>query len=638
MPFSFVYGGRHSSEFIHGWNRQTTEEQLGRATIRRTLTLTDPATQLEVRAVCMTYLDTAGVDWTLFFINRGQEDTPVIEHLWAVDAAATIDPGAKAVLHRLNGSPCTADDWLPFDQALAEGQRIDFNTFGGRSSNVSPWFNVDWGSGGLITAIGWSGQWHASVEHKAGGVRTQAGMEHLHTVLHPGESMRTPRILQLRWEGGDVCRAHNLFRQTMLAHIMPRIDGQLVVPPIVHLSTSFHELNDSNEQNVLSHLNSIRGLGFEMFWLDAYWTGPNGFPNSMGNYGFPIERVEPKDRFPNGLKAIGEAVEREGLGFVLWFEPERVAADTLIAKEHPEWVLTTAAGRGGLFNLGILEARRYMTDYLNDAIKAYKVSCLRIDFNIEPLPFWQLADASVPNRLGMSEIRYIEGLYQMWDDILKANPGLFIDNCASGGRRIDVETMSRSIPLWRSDNTCDMLDKKASTISLAAFKNQIMSDGLNRYVPFSTCGQMGADPYHFRSGFNAGISFGDDVRPETYPRELLRQAIAEGKRIRKYFFGNYYPLVESGASWQGWCVLQYHRPDAGDGMVLAFRRDQSPFTQVQAALRDVDPAVEYDVFVHLGYDVHDRITLKGEDLRRLAISIEDQPGSALIEYAPRQPE
>ena len=84
---------------------------------------------------------------------------------------------------------------------------------------------------------------------------------------------------------------------------MPRIDGQLVLPPIAHLSTSFYELNDSNEQNVLSHLESIKGLGFEMFWLDAYWTGPNGFPDSMGNYGFPIERVEPKDRFPHGLQA-----------------------------------------------------------------------------------------------------------------------------------------------------------------------------------------------------------------------------------------------------------------------------------------------------------------------------------------------
>ena len=83
----------------------------------------------------------------------------------------------------------------------------------------------------------------------------------------------------------------------MFAHVMPRIDGRPVTPPIAHLSTSFYELNDSTEANVLSHLESIKGLGFEVFWLDAYWT-KGGFPAGMGNYGFPIDRVEPRDRFP----------------------------------------------------------------------------------------------------------------------------------------------------------------------------------------------------------------------------------------------------------------------------------------------------------------------------------------------------
>ena len=353
----------------------------------------------------------------------------------------TLGLGSNVVIHRLNGAPCATDDWMPFDQAVPAGQKVEFSATNGRSSNVSPWFNIDWGTGGVITAIGWSGQWTASVELRDGNLRTQAGMQNLHTILHPGESIRSPRIMQLYWQGGDQYRAYNLFRRTMLAHIVPRIDGKVVEPPIVHLSTSFYELNDSNEQNVLSHLDSLKGLGFEMFWLDAYWTGPNGFPNSMGNYGFPIERVEPKDRFPHGLKAIGDAVEKAGLKFLMWFEPERVAGGTYIAKEHPEWVIGGTGG--GLYNLGIPEARKFMTDYLNAAIKEYKLTCLRIDYNIDPLGAWQSMDAKDPNRVGMTEMRYVEGLYQMWDDILKANPKLFIDDCASGGRRVDLEAVSR---------------------------------------------------------------------------------------------------------------------------------------------------------------------------------------------------
>ena len=147
-----------------------------------------------------------------------------------------------------------------------------------------------------------------TVEHTAGReVRIQAGMQHLRLSLRPGESIRSPRIMQLYWSGGDQYRAYNLFRQTMLAHVVPKCDGQTAMPPIVHMSTSFYELNGTTEANVLSHLEAVKGLGFEMFWLDAYWTR-DGFPAGMGHYGFPIERVEPRDRFPRGIQPIRDAV------------------------------------------------------------------------------------------------------------------------------------------------------------------------------------------------------------------------------------------------------------------------------------------------------------------------------------------
>jgi len=652
LPFSFTYGGQQSSEFINDWKREVKDEKLGETTNRRTLTLTDPVTRLEVRVECLMYQDTAGVDWIIHFTNKGSKDSPVIEQVKAVDASVSLGEG-NIVLHRLNGSMCQVDDWMPFDQSVSTGKPINFSAGNGkgRSSEVPPWFNVASSNGGVITAIGWSGQWCASVEAKGGKIRIQAGMQNLHTVLHPGESIRSPRILQLHWQGGDVLRAYNLFRRTMFAHIMVRIGDQLVVPPIVHLSTGFYEGNDSNEQNVLSHLEAIKGLGFEMFWLDAWWHGPSGFPKSMGNYGFPIERVEPADRFPHGLKAIGDAVEKEGQGFVLWFEPERVVPGTLIAKEHPEWVMLigdndgvkgsyniggSCKAWGGLFNLGIPAARQYMTDYLNAAIKAYKVSCFRTDYNIDPLPFWTLMDAKDPNRAGMTEVRYVEGLYRMWDDILKANPGLFIDNCAGGGTRIDLETMSRSIPLWRSDNTLNMDDKKPATFLLAALKNQVMSAGLNRYVPFSTVGQKGASPYLFRSGFNGGIAFGEDVRPNDYPRDLLKQGIAEGKRIRKYWFGNFYPLLEVTASPRDWCVLQYHRPEKNDGMVMAFRRHESPYGTCEIRLREIDSAANYSVTLYRSYDLEKTLTMPGTALQKLTIEIGGVPGSVLVEYAKKR--
>ena len=57
-------------------------------------------------------------------------------------------------------------------------------------------------------------------------------------------------------------------------------------------------------------------------------------------------------------------------------------------------------------------------------------------------------------RRGMNEAGYVRGLYELWDSVRNSHPNLIIDNCASGGRRHDLETMTRSIPLWPSDYSC----------------------------------------------------------------------------------------------------------------------------------------------------------------------------------------
>lgn len=633
LPFSFVYGGKPSSELLPQWTRTIAEEPIGATTVRRTLTLTDPQTALEIRAVATAYLDTPSVEWTLYFTNKGTKDTPIIERINAVDATVASGVSGGAKLLRLTGSPCRVDDWLPIDDVLEPGKPIGFATVGGRSSSgASPFFNIQWTGGGVIAAIGWSGQWAANVElNKRGEANLAAGMQTTHLKLHPGETVRSPRIMLLFWSGDDPWRGYNQFRRVMFAHIIPRINGQLVVPPIAHMSTSFDELNASTEANVLSHLEAVKDLGFEVFWLDAYWI-LGGFGDGVGHYGFPIDRVEPKDRFPRGIRPISDAAHKEGMKFLCWFEPERVAPGTILSKEHPEFVISPGGDGSGLLNLGIPAARQFMTKYLAEVIKAYKMDWLRIDYNLDPLPYWQFLDGKYPDRVGMAEIRYVEGFYQMWDDLRATYPHLAIDNCASGGRRIDLETMSRSIPLWRSDNTCDMLDHKPATVVLAAMKNQIMTAGLNRYVPYSTCGQLGATPYLFRSGFNAGISFGEDCRPANYPREQLKRAIAEGKRLRPYFFDNFYALTPATIRPDDWSVVQFHRPNQQDGLLMAFRREAAKEADRAVQLREIDPAAEYDVMQSIDYTRAPPKRMKGSELISPKLHIDAQPGSLIVEY------
>jgi alpha-galactosidase len=218
--------------------------------------------------------------------SAGSQNTPVIEQVRSMDVRLNPAFGSPTTLHQLRGSAAHAEAWLPVNQVIGQGSVAEFGAEAGRPAKaISPFFTLDWGDGGVVTAVGWSGQWQGRIERTdQGQVRMQAGMQFLHLSLRPGESIRTPRVLQVHWQGADRDTAHNLFRRTMLKHIMPQMDGQPVMPPIAHLSTSFYELDRTDEANTLSHLHALHGLGFETFWLDAYWIR-DGFPNGVGHYG-----------------------------------------------------------------------------------------------------------------------------------------------------------------------------------------------------------------------------------------------------------------------------------------------------------------------------------------------------------------
>jgi hypothetical protein len=187
--------------------------------------------------------------------------------------------------------------------------------------------------------------------------------------------------------------------------------------------------------------------------------------------------------------------------------------------------------------------------------------------------------------------------------------------------------------IWRDGRRWPAIDPlMENRFEQSALQNQVMTAGLSRYTPFSTSGQMGVTPYLFRSGFNAGISFCEDCRPADYPRDLLRQAIAEGKRIRKYYSGDLYCLSEVTTSPKDWCVLQYHRVAERDGMVDAFRRHLSPYVAYAAELRAIDPAADYEVTRSPGFQTSPPERIKGERLKRLKIEVDDRPGATILEY------
>jgi alpha-galactosidase len=557
-------------------------------------------------------------------------------------------------------------DFAPVDESMPPNAKIRLAPVGGRSSNTSafPFFNIEAPNfssklffrkekfhhkkirgikssikrnteeflfsscEGVMVGIGWSGQWAAELIRDAGAsLRVRAGMELTHLKLYPGEEIRTPRILLLFWRGDDYLCGHNLLRRFILAHHTLQKDGKPVTTPIACSGSKIYDIaNKATEQNQIALVKryiELVGAVPEYLWLDAGWF-EGGWPNGVGNW-FPK-----KDAFPNGLKAVSDAIKEMGLGLLLWFEPERVHQGTWLDREHPNWILRlpnnplTPFDKGdnpnGLFNLGNPQARRWLTEHISGMIENEGIGVYRHDFNMEPLPFWRAADE--PDRQGITEIRHIEGLYAFWDELLARHPGLIIDNCASGGRRIDLEMISRSLPLWRTDHL--------SSFSIEPTGQQSHTYGLHLYLPCNSVANSSPDPYVFRSSMTSGIILRWNPYEPDFPAEQAKRMVDEFKRLRPFFYGDFYPITSHSVRDDVWMSYQFHREDLGQGMILAFRRPESPYIKARLKLNGLKRETRYELNFE---DTGVKQTFTGEELSSgLDVTIKDAPGSLLVTY------
>ncbi len=477
----------------------------------------------------------------------------------------------------------------------------------------------------MLLAIGWTGSWKASFQQAAAGIQIQAGMIATHLKLFPGEKIRTPRIMLSAWQGSDVQAGQNHLRRLVLNHYSRKVDGAIVLPPLAHMTMStYHKTSKTDEAYELKALERAAELGLEAFWVDACWYGSGrGWWEDVGDW--QVRRAS----FPNGLKPIGDAAHAKGMKFVLWFEPERVRHDTPIALEHPDFLLHNKQEPINLLlDLGNPQAWSYIVEVVSERIREGGVDIYRQDCNFDLAPYWAENDAA--DRIGISEIRHIEGLYAFWDELLRRFPKLAIDNCASGGRRIDLESTLRSFPLWRSDfSDVGALNLAAGQLQLG---DQSQTTGLSRWLPLHSASIWSFTPYAFRSAMSIGLVVYCSMLDEDFPMETARLAFAELKRVRPYLLGDFYELIPLTVNDVDWCAYQFHRPDLEAGVALFFRRHSSPYSSVQVALHGLDSTAEYEfgsseTFAEPIYE-----SVGGQRLTQLTVALETPLSSTLIYY------
>lgn len=602
--FSFFLGGSPAFEGVYQQEQTETACEIK--------TVYTFSCGLKVTNTAKKYADFGAYEWVNEWENTGIENTPVISELWDCDCLLPCPHAEEQkptpwipcpdrdmfILNPRGSTDINETDFSThFDNGglfhsnylFPSGSPKCFRTTGGRSSEGSaPFFNIHQRGSGYFMAVGWTGQWNAQISRTEDALRLQSKIEDTHFVLYPGEKIRTSSVLILPYTG-SVVDSQNLWRHFLREKIIPK--NAQCAP----LSVGFW--GGTTTDRMLKRIDQIaeNGIQNDCFWIDAGWCGENTMPSDNefeGDWSSRVGDWEISPHIhPNKLRDVAQKIKKSGRRFVLWFEPERVRSTTRYAKEHPDLLLHKGESRSLLLDLGKPEALAYCIDWISQRIEDLDVDCYRQDFNMDPLEYWRQNDAE--DRQGITEIKHIMGLYALWDALLARFPKLFIDNCASGGRRLDLEMMKRSTALWRSDAQCSA-DPNPETA-------QVHNVNFSLWMPYSGTGSGRVyDTYRMRSAYATGglsttysYSANEHFGSESGQVEWLRDRVEEYRRVRPYFQGDLYPLTNPTKDETAWCAVQWHRPESGDGMIQIFKRENSPYTEASFDLRAIDSTKSY---------------------------------------------
>lgn len=599
---------------------------------------------LKVTNIARKYKNPTAYEWVNYFENTSDKPTKIISELF--DCCITLPfeheddrkweayfPDVKTAtkIYAPSGSTWSADEFYCNVDKIVENKRInhiypglekEYATKGGRSSvSQAPFFNITKNGRGFIFAIGWTGQWNCKIKRDNDSVTIKTKIENTNFRLLSGESFRTSSILIMPYEN-EINNAHNSWRRLLKNNFS--LVGQPGRDEIGPLCANVW--GGMRTESVLKRIEKIKenNLSYDYLWMDAGWYGKDTkFSSDEFEGDWSIQtgdwRVS-RHIHPEGLKDVAKAVHDAGMKFLLWFEVERAIHTTPITQEHPEYFLSHPGKcpwdfENKLLDLGNPDALNYCFDTIADLIEELGIDCYRQDFNFEPLPYWRKNDA--PDRTGITEIKYINGLYELLDRLLEKFPHLLIDNCASGGRRIDIEMLKRSFALWRTDYTCPA--------NYDDYVAQCHNLNFHTWIPYSGTGVgRSYDLYRVRGAYSASLAIGysyserEEFADTPEKLEFIKMLCEEYKKVRPYYSEDFYPLTKFSEQLDTWCAYQFDRPEKNDGIIQVFRRDESSYETSVFNIFAIDETKKY---IFTDADDNSQFMLLGKELKENGLKL-----------------
>ena len=266
--------------------------------------------------------------------------------------------------------------------------------------------------------------------------------------LSRGESFVTPQaVMTYSHEGtnGMMANMHAFVNEHIVRGEHKNADRPIVLN---NWEATFFNFNRSK---ILALARSAKKLGIEMFVLDDGWFGKRN--NDLAGLG---DWVENRKKLPGGIKYIANAVNKMGMKFGLWFEPECVNPDSDLYRAHPDWAIsiegrTITLGRNQMvLDLTRKEVRDYIVDSVDKVLSNANIEYVKWDYNRH---ISDMYSSSLKQQGGFFH-RYIMGLYEVLGRVFREkHPNILFESCSSGGNRFDLGMLCYSPQIWTSDNT-----------------------------------------------------------------------------------------------------------------------------------------------------------------------------------------
>lgn len=254
---------------------------------------------------------------------------------------------------------------------------------------------------------------------------------------------------------------------------------------------------DFNTEKLLSIAQDASKLGIEMLVMDDGWFGNRSSDNcALGDWFVNEEKIK------GGLKYLVEEVNKLGMKFGIWFEPEMISPDSDLYRQHPDWAIQVPNREAGLArNQYVLDmSRKEIRDCIYDRIKnilsSAPISYVKWDMN---RPLSDLGSSVLPkDQQGELSHRYMLGVYELMERLTTDFPDLLLENCSGGGARFDPGILYYSPQVWCSDDTdaIERLKIQEGTAmiyplsSIGAHVSDCPNHTVGRTTPFETRGYV----------------------------------------------------------------------------------------------------------------------------------------------------